>query len=167
MSVSLFTFYTRERTFTRWFSFSIFRCSISFSSLWLTLWESLRYVCYLAIRIVLQIWWRPVYKISKEYCTDEAYSGTDLPWACSCVTHAAFGVFRHTIGRYSFYLPFTKNRVAFPDKSWARWLTRHDLPVKTRPAKSYSHKQIEIYFAKLFDALVLLRLHIILLLLYF
>ena len=34
-------------------------------------------------------------------------------------------------------------------------------PVKTRPAKSYSHmhRQIEIFFANLFDALVLMRLH--------
>ena len=34
MNVSLFTLYTPKRTITRWFSFSIFRRSIRFSSLW-------------------------------------------------------------------------------------------------------------------------------------
>lgn len=40
-------------------------------------------------------------------------------------THAAFGVFRHNIGQYTFYLPFTKKRVAFPD--WLSALTCNDV----------------------------------------
>ena len=36
-SVSLLTFYSSKQTFTRWFSFSIFRHSIRFSSLRYTL----------------------------------------------------------------------------------------------------------------------------------
>ena len=68
-----------------------------------------------------------------------------------------------------FYLSFTKTRVAFP--VWLSALTCNDmtfLPVKTRPAKSNCHRQIEICFANLFDALVLIAWHYThLLLLYF
>ena len=43
---------------------------------------------------------------------------TDLPLPCFCITHAAFHVFHHYIGQYSFYLPFnTKKQVAFPGLS--------------------------------------------------
>ena len=38
-----------------------------------------------------------------------AYSGTDSPWPYSCITHVAFGLFRHNIGLHSFYLSFKKN----------------------------------------------------------
>ena len=42
---------------------------------------------------------------------------TDLPLSCFCIIHAAFHLFHHYIGQYSFYLPFyTKKQVAFPDQ---------------------------------------------------
>ena len=127
--------------------------TIRFSSLTHVLWESLWYICYFVIRIVLWIWHPLVYKIRKISTITlhitifywRAYSGTDLPWPCSCITHAAFVVFRHKISQYDVYLQLTC------------YMTF--LHVKTRPAKSYSHGQIEKSFANLFDALVLLRLH--------
>lgn len=76
----------------------------------------------------------------------------DLLWPFSCITHVAFGVFPHSVGQYSFYFPFKKKQVVFPDKF---------LPIKKWLEKSYSHRQIELCFANLFDALVLLRLHFI------
>ena len=51
MSVSLFTFLTHERTFTRWFSFSIFRHSTRFSTG--SLCDNHSDIGYLAINIVL------------------------------------------------------------------------------------------------------------------
>ena len=54
-----------------------------------------------------------------------------------------------------------EKQVAFPDKLSA--LICNDMTffsVKTRPANLYSHRQIEICFANLFDVLVLLRLHL-------
>ena len=45
-SVSLLTFYSSKQTFTRWFSFSIFRHSVRFSSLRYTLWDWLQFICF-------------------------------------------------------------------------------------------------------------------------
>ena len=45
-SIYFLTFYSSKQTFTRWFSFSIFRHSIRFSSLRYTLWDWLQFICF-------------------------------------------------------------------------------------------------------------------------
>ena len=41
--------------------------------------------------------------------------GLPVKLPCFCITHAAFRVFHHYIGQYSFYLPFNpKKQVVFP-----------------------------------------------------
>ena len=50
----------------------------------------------------------------------EAYSGTNLPWPCSYITQAAFGVLRHNIN--TVFICRSRKNELFSLTSWARWL---------------------------------------------
>ena len=41
-------------------------------------------------------------KFPPEHCISEYFTEEHIPWPCSCITCAAFGVFRHNIGQHSF-----------------------------------------------------------------
>ena len=53
-----------------------------------------------------------------------AYSGTDLPWPCSCITHAVFGAFRH---KFLFAAAGLRKMSHFPWLVERVDLQRHDL----------------------------------------
>ena len=98
MSVSLFTFYTHERTFTRWFSFAIFRrCDqVLFAQVYSVRITQIYLLFSYQDSFVNII--TPLYKIIVFY--RRAYSSTRLRG----LVHA-FVMFRHSIGQYIFYFP--------------------------------------------------------------
>ena len=100
--------------------------------------------------------WRPFRPPELRYYTKEHTQA----WCCSWITRAAFGVFRHDIGQLSFYLPFTTT-------TWPFFLKKHDRQNHTAIDKLIEryplipYNEFEICFANLFNAVVLLRLHFI------
>ena len=125
MSVSFFTFYSRERTITHWFTLLIFRHYIRFPSLSYTVRIAPIYLLfsyqfsfvssYDNDSCVKSVKFRSLRCTSQYFTLYSFLLLFYLPWSCSCINQAAFGLFRHNIGQYGFSLPFTKKQVAFPD----------------------------------------------------